>query len=109
MSPTDRMFCRKCGYALVANASNTCPECGRQFDRADPGTYARWRWARVVTHRRLVVLATLLATYVGSYAVWSRWAMRQAVEWDAGGYYFFPPENSARWETLNFTVASTLP
>src|ERR1035441_3994288 len=33
------MFCRGCGYALIGLPGHRCPECGRDFDPANPRTF----------------------------------------------------------------------
>ena len=37
-SSTDTAFCLGCGYFLRNLPTQTCPECGRPFDPADPRT-----------------------------------------------------------------------
>ena len=47
-------FCRACAYSLTNHAGPKCPECGREFDPANPQTWDRspyrrrkvimWRW-----------------------------------------------------------------
>jgi hypothetical protein len=33
------MFCRQCNYVLDGLPENRCPECGREFDPAQPATF----------------------------------------------------------------------
>lgn len=39
MDELPRMTCPACGYDLRTLSSGPCPECGREFDPADPRTY----------------------------------------------------------------------
>lgn len=59
--------CLSCGYLLRGLAGNVCPECGRQFDPADPKTFDSrppdWRRRRRI--RRIVFLALLLLAGYG--------------------------------------------
>ena len=48
VNQTPRMFCRTCGYILVGLPSNRCPECGGDFDPANPKTF--------LTHPRRIIL-----------------------------------------------------
>jgi hypothetical protein len=52
------VFCRTCGYALVGSPSNRCPECGREFDPANPRTFLAHPRQSVL--RRIVKIAFVL-------------------------------------------------
>ncbi len=73
-----RMFCSKCGYALVYLERNRCPECGRDFDprnrRSYLGTPHRplWKWLRRVVLALCVASIILIAPFA-----WSWWTWRQ--------------------------------
>ena len=59
---TDKARCLGCGYLLRDLPGLTCPECGREFDPADPATFdanpvRSRRWRRVV---RAMVLSALV-------------------------------------------------
>lgn len=52
--------CRKCYYALAGVAARRCPECGREFDPADPKSFlarppSKWRWPRRIATVLLLV------------------------------------------------------
>ena len=53
-----RMFCRHCGYALIGLPSNRCPECGKDFDPANPKTF-RTHPPRVVLRRIIKIVVVL--------------------------------------------------
>src|SRR5690242_10892647 len=66
-----RMYCRGCGYNLHALTVLRCPECGRAFDPAVPGSFLRRPWGPWV--RRLVKLGAALGVVVllpGAAAGW---------------------------------------
>jgi hypothetical protein len=74
-STSPRMFCKKCGYALVGLESRVCPECGRGFDPSNRRTFATrpprgraWRWGK-----RLAALVLLLMLVVGAGIGWLWW------------------------------------
>ena len=77
-SAKPRVFCKGCGYALEGLLSSKCPECGRAFDLAHRGTFARrpprgalWRWGW-----RIATLIVALAGAWGLAIGWLWW------EWD---------------------------
>ena len=55
-------------------------------------------------HRKkwLVWALVLLLAYVGSYAVLSRRAFREAEECGNLGFYFFTPEDTGAWHVKNY-------
>jgi hypothetical protein len=53
-----------------------------------------------------VVAAVLLVLYVGSYLGLSRPAFAEARRTNTKGFYFFPPQNTARWRYLNYACVS---
>ena len=63
-----RMFCRKCGYALIGLPINRCPECGLEFDPANPKTF-RTHPPRPVLRRFLQIGLVFVGLFlsVGSY------------------------------------------
>ncbi len=74
-STIPRMFCKKCGYALVGLESRICPECGRTFDPANRRTFATrpprgwvWRWGK-----RVAALVLLLLLIAGAGLGWLWW------------------------------------
>ena len=79
-----QMFCRGCGYALIGLPSNRCPECGREFDPANPRTFLA-RPRRVVLRRIIKIVLVLfclslpLDGYVG-YLAWQVHQEAQAIE-----------------------------
>lgn len=72
------IFCKTCGYCLYGLPENRCPECGRPFDPADPGTFrtrplrATRRWAL----RAALVLLLMCAPPGGTW-LWFYWGWRQ--------------------------------
>src|SRR4051812_43733652 len=73
-----RLFCRKCGYALVGLPSRCCPECGRAFDPANPRTFASrpprgwvWRWGM-----RLALLLLAVSLFAGAGLGWLWWGWK---------------------------------
>ena len=48
------------------------------------------------------IILALLLVYVGSYAVLSRRAFREAEETGNLGFYFFPPEPRDVWRIKNY-------
>ena len=70
--PPGATFCRTCGYCLYGLTVNRCPECGKEFDPADPRTFRTrprrlWPW-RVAKWGIAVVL--LLALLYGGFLTW---------------------------------------
>jgi hypothetical protein len=51
-------ICRNCGYPLVGLPSHRCPECGGDFDPADPRTFligqSAWFWHSLRTRLRII-------------------------------------------------------
>ncbi len=62
--------CRRCGYELRGLTTPRCPECGRDFDPANPRSYRRhsihrWHW---YVKRAVILLVTFIIFLA---AVWS--------------------------------------
>jgi hypothetical protein len=55
--------------------------------------------------RTVVLVALLLAAYVGAYLWLSRRGYAQADEWNARGFYYFTPEPTRAWELRNYGCA----
>lgn len=49
------MLCRGCGYSLMELQARTCPECGREFDPADPASYVTAKNVRIRTKKLAIV------------------------------------------------------
>jgi hypothetical protein len=85
------MYCRGCGYALIGLTSNRCPECGREFDPANPRTFlARprrvvLRWVIKKIALVLVCLTLSLAGYVG-YLAWQVHQEAKAIQFLRANY-----------------------
>lgn len=62
MSP----LCLDCGYCLLGLAEHRCPECGREFDPADPASFTR---RPPVVRWRLWMPGMLLSTILGTTAI----------------------------------------
>ena len=56
------MYCLKCRYDLQGLSKPHCPECGREFDQADPKTYARKKFGL-----RLPFAARILLWFIGLF------------------------------------------
>lgn len=69
-----QMYCRRCRYDLRGNTSRTCPECGREFDPANPKTFRRApgapRWRRVWGIGKYLLAALLLLACGWLWAWW---------------------------------------
>ena len=74
------MRCQSCKYDLSRLTEPRCPECGREFDPNDPGTYfvPRINWARV---RRDTVIQMILS-FVILFALCYR-AERSMQRWES--------------------------
>ena len=77
--PIPAGYCKHCGYDLRGLPSPRCPECGKDFDPANPRTFARrpprspvWRWAKRLTLLLLAAIALLAGTWG-----WFYWGWRQ--------------------------------
>ena len=64
------LFCHGCGYALIGLPGNRCPECGRDFDPANPHTFLTHP-RRVALRRiiRIVLVLLCLALAPGGYVL----------------------------------------
>ena len=76
------MYCRGCSYPLNFLPENRCPECGRDFDPADPKTFKKLQrrpWLKWFTLLFAVVLF-LVAIDVGhkQYRAWQMRRFREA-------------------------------
>ena len=93
--PSTIVRCWTCGYDLRGLISHRCPECGRDFDPADPATMHMG--ARPISRlgRRLLepmpwtpvlvaAAATLLLILITGWPVWGEFRL---IEWQ---YYFWP-------------------
>ena len=78
---TPNMFCRHCGYALVGLPGNRCPECGHDFDPANPRTFLA-RPRRVVLRRivRIVLVLFCLTLPTASYFAYLDWQVHQEAD-----------------------------
>jgi hypothetical protein len=72
------MFCRRCGYALIGLPSNRCPECGREFDPANPRTFLAHP-RRVVLRRiiRIAIILLCLTLPLDGYVGYLAWCAHQ--------------------------------
>ena len=69
------MFCKGCGYSLVSLTEYRCPECGREFNFADPSSFVdrrvppRWigRTTIVMSTYPIVVLLLIGLTWLIAY------------------------------------------
>ena len=62
------MFCLGCDYQLDHLSSRRCPECGREFDPADPSTFTTHAWSvRTRGHEPLIfgAIGALVGVMVG--------------------------------------------
>ena len=75
---TPNMYCRGCGYALIGLPSNRCPECGRDFDPANPLTFLA-RPPRNVRRRVVAIVLVLLCLMLPltSYVGYLDWQVRR--------------------------------
>jgi hypothetical protein len=76
LDPHDKRYCLKCGYDLWGLKENRCPECGSEFDPADPATFADSRLPRVRLRpillplcNRYVCMALILTVATALYLV----------------------------------------
>ena len=64
------MRCKKCHYSLanLTGPPHRCPECGREFDPNDPGTYdipgLTIRWRRLIVCAIAGLLGTALVAWL---------------------------------------------
>src|SRR5271169_6952819 len=76
--PPGATFCKHCDYCLHALTVNRCPECGHDFDPADPKTF-RTRPLRLWPRRLLVwggiPLLVLAVGYAGLLG-WLYWGWK---------------------------------
>jgi len=72
------LFCRGCGYALIGLPGNRCPECGRDFDPANPHTFLTHP-RRVALRRiiRIVLVLLCLALAPGGYVGYLAWQVHR--------------------------------
>lgn len=84
----ENALCRSCGYCLRGLADNRCPECGCEFDPADPRTFRRksaasllrpWTWNRRVVRFHLLMLASSLPVAWLLYAIHQAPSQREKV------------------------------
>jgi hypothetical protein len=68
---SSEMRCRGCAYDLRGLAENRCPECGRAFDPAKPGTFftqpidgRRWAIAACFSSFLIPVVAILIGSEI---------------------------------------------
>ena len=78
------MFCRHCGYALIGLPSNRCPECGRNFDPANPKSFRAHPRRRIWGYLVKIVVALFCLTlpadaYLG-YLLWQVHREEKAIE-----------------------------
>lgn len=59
-------FCRACAYSLTNHAGPKCPECGREFDPANPKTFD----ASPRRRRKVVVLRCIIGLLVFALLLW---------------------------------------
>ena len=84
VNASPNMFCRSCGYALIGLPANRCPECGRDFDPADPKTFLA-RPRRTVLRRIVKVVLVLFCltlpadAYLG-YLDWQVHREKEAIQ-----------------------------
>ena len=73
-----RMFCRKCGYILDGLPSNRCPECGTDFNPADPKSFLDHP-PRVLLRRliKIVVVLFCLSLPLDGYAAHLGWELHE--------------------------------
>lgn len=72
------MYCRGCGYDLQGQRpdAHRCPECGRSFDPALPGTFRSrpprsvWRWVWRAASLLLILALALAIAWGGLYWGW---------------------------------------
>ena len=102
-----RMFCCKCGYALVGLPSNRCPECGRDFDLSNPKSFLT-RQPRVVLRRIIYILVILFCLtlpadcYLGSI-VWHAREEMKAIRFLKGqGFYVHSYNATPHWARVFF-------
>lgn len=62
----NKCYCLKCGYDLQGQKEHRCPECGNEFDPADPTTFADSRPPRI---RLRPILLALCNRYVSAALV----------------------------------------
>src|SRR5688500_5521773 len=76
------MFCKGCKYNLIELSDPRCPECGREFNAADPSTFdqhprmhRRWigRLCTVISLYPLLVLALLYLTWITAAVSRGHW------------------------------------
>jgi hypothetical protein len=58
------MYCRQCGYNLRGLERESCPECGRDFRRDDPATYAKKPPAPAWVHATALILILILIPFI---------------------------------------------
>src|SRR5437763_1083039 len=58
-----------------------------------------------MSRRGVILVVALMLLYVGSYLALSRQGFAQADQWNAKGFYFFSPRDSALWRVSNYGCA----